>query len=139
MGLDIEFYLEEKHASLDYSYHTIHILREYACKMVGAISEDDEKPKENFPNLVWHSDCEGYYVGFLPSDNPNNPEWSKDSQLWVGSVEGLYKELQKISTHMIANNFEGEAKKILSDFLRCFAEIGYDSEENGRYVYIVFH
>jgi len=139
MGLDIEFYLEGKHASLDYNYSTIHILREYACKMVGAENEEHEKAKEAFPNLVWHSDCEGYYVGFLPSDNPNNEEWFKDSQLWVGSVQGLYKELQKISAHMIANKFEDKAKEILSDFLQCFNEIGYDPEENGRYAYIVFH
>ncbi len=133
MGLYIDFYLEEKNAHIHYNYHTIHILREYACKMVGAKDEDDTLAKEQFPNLVWHSDAEGYYVGFLPDD------WNSESHLWVGSAEGLWKELQRISAHMIETKYEGSAKEILSDLLRLFSEVGYNAEENGRYLYVVFH
>ncbi len=133
MGLNIDFYNKCKTAFLGYSYYTIHVLREYACAMVGATDEEDDKAKEAFPNLVWHSDCEGYYVGFLPE------EWSEESHLWVGSVEGLYKELQKISSNMIKNDYDGTAKEILQDFLKAFAEIEYNPEEGDRYTYIIFH
>jgi hypothetical protein len=133
MGLDIDFYLDNKNAHIHYNYHTIHILREYACKMVGAKDEDDPLAIEQFPNLVWHSDAEGYYVGFLSND------WTNDSHLWVGSVEGLYAELQRISAHMIQTKYEGDAKAILADILQLFAQVGYNQEENGRYAYIVFH
>jgi hypothetical protein len=142
MGLDISFYNfnEDKHAHIGWSYHTIHILRIYACQMVGATDESDEKAKEAFPNLVWHSDAEGYYVGFLPSDVTGNgwEPWPKESQLWVGSVEGLYKELQKVSSHMIANKYEGDAKEVLQRILQAFQEINYNPEETYRYAYIIF-
>lgn len=131
MGLYITFYLEGKQAHVTFSYGTIHILRMYACNMVGAKDEDDSLAIENFPNLVWHSDCEGYYVGFLPE------EWDKKSQLWIGSVEGLYQELQKISVHMIANNFDGEAKEVLKRLLGLFNEVDFDEENCGE-AYIVF-
>jgi hypothetical protein len=134
-GLVIDFYNRDlnKYASLDYDYHRIHILRDYASAMVGAKDEDDEKARQEFPNLVYHHDAEGYYVGFLPDT------WDKESQLWVGSVEGLYKELQRISAYMIETKYDGEAKEILREFLEAFTEIEYNPEENYRHTYIVFH
>ena len=136
MGLDITFYNlnNDLHSSLSYSYSTIHILRRYACDMIGAKDENSSKAMWEFPNLVWHCDAEGFYVGFLP-DKP----WNKGSQLWVGSVEGLYKELLRVQAHMLKNGYEGDAKKILMDFLKAFADIEYDPEENTRWIYIVFH
>jgi hypothetical protein len=132
-------YLEDKNAHIHFNYDGIHILRDYALKMVGANDEDSDLAREHFPNLIWHSDAEGYYVGFLPVDYDQTDEWNKQSQLWVGSVEGLYKELQKISTHMIQTKYEGEAKQVLADLLSLFEQVGFDAEENGRYAYIVFH
>jgi len=144
MGLDITFYnLNEKDQTyhIGWSYHTIHILRRYACNMVGAADEDSKEAKQNFPNLIWHSDAEGYYVGSLPSDYQGTflEEWNEQSQLWVGSVKGLYKELQKISTHMMANKYDGEAKEVLQRLLQAFQAIKYDPEESSRYAYIIFH
>ena len=144
MGLDITFYnLNEKDQThhIGWSYSTIHILRRYACSMVGATDEDSKEAKQNFPNLIWHSDAEGYYVGSLPSDYQGNDweEWNEQSQLWVGSVKGLYKELQKISTHMMANKYDGDAKEVLQRLLQGFQAIDYDIEESSRYAYIIFH
>jgi hypothetical protein len=141
MGLDIVLYNHNKNksAGLHWSYHTIHILRDYACTMIDAKDEDDKKAKQQFPNLVWHSDAEGYYVGFLPSDSESNPEeWNEDSQLWVGSVEGLYKELQRVSTHMIQNGYEGDAKEVLKKLLQLFADVEYEPEEDDRNMIITF-
>lgn len=142
MGLSIDFYNlnEDKHAHLHYSYHGIHILRRYACDIVGAKDENSKEAIAEFPNLVYHSDAEGYYVGFLLSDCDGSSweEWSPKSQLWVGSVQGLYKELLKVQAHMLKNEFEGDAKKILMDFLKAFADMEYDSEDNIRDFIIVF-
>jgi len=132
MGLDIDIYLYNKNAQLDYGYHTIHILREYACKMIGATDEDDPKAKQEFPNLIWHSDAEGYYVGFLPE------EWDLESHLWVGSVEGLYNELQRISADMIQTNYDGDAKRILSEILELFSKVEYTPDDS-RFTFIIFH
>ena len=132
MGLDIYLYANDKQSHIGWSYHTIHILRDYAAHMVGCKDEQDEKAIENFPNLNYHNDAEGYYVGFTPDD------WNKDSQLWVGSVEGLYKELQKISVHMIQTDYEGTAKKVLKELLGLFVEVEYDQEENGANAYMRF-
>jgi hypothetical protein len=136
MGLDIELYNtnNDKQASIHWSYSTIHVLRKYACTMINVTDERDAKTV--FPNLVWHDDCEGFYVGFLPNDD--NDEWTSDSQIWVGSVKGLYRELQKIATHMLQNNFEGEAKDILLRLLKMFTDVEYDPEESYRYAYIIF-
>lgn len=144
MGLSIGFYNtnENKEAHLHYNYHGIHILRDYALSMIGIENgkEEDPKAREEFPNLIWHSDAEGYYVGFLPSDCDGSgyEPWNGQSQLWVGSVEGLYKELQKVQRHMLKNEYEGEAKGILLDFLKAFADIEYDPDENSRYTVVIF-
>lgn len=142
MGLDFTFINQNnmKEASFHYSYSGIHVLRIYALQMIGlpANTENETDPKaiENFPNLVYHNDAEGYYVGSLPSDF--NESWPKEAQLWVGSVKGLYKELQKINAHMLANSYDGAAKEILQSFFKAFQEIEYDPEENAQYVTIIF-
>ena len=142
MGLDFTFINEAnmKEAHFHYSYSGIHILRRYALQMIGLPNdtnfETDPKAIENFPNLIYHNDAEGYYVGTLPSDF--NESWSKESQLWVGSVKGLYRELQRINAHMLANNYEDDAKTILQSFFKAFQEIEYDPEENASDVFIIF-
>jgi hypothetical protein len=147
MGLDITIYNlneKDKSAHIGWSYSTIHILRRYACVMLGLPdnndSESDPKARAAFPNLVWHSDAEGYYVGSLPSDYHGNDyeEWNERSRLWVGSVKGLYEELQKVSAHMIANKYEGEAKEVLQRLLQMFQDVNYNPEETYRYAYIIF-
>jgi len=100
--------------------------------MVGAEDENDMKAKEAFPNLVWHSDAEGYYVPVLPRD------WTLDSHIWIGNLNGLYVELQKVSAHMIQADYEGEAKRILKEMLQLFANVAYNSEEPCRHAVMVF-
>lgn len=142
MGLDYTFINETnmKQSHFHYNYSGIHILRKYALEMIGlpadTAKETDPKAIENFPNLIYHNDAEGYYVGTLPSDY--NESWPKEAQIEIGSVKGLYRELQRINAHMLANNFEGDAKEILQSFFKAFQEIEYDPEENARYVFIIF-
>lgn len=145
MGLDITFFNQNtnKEAGLHYNYHGIHILRDYALSMLGieAGKEDDPEARKEFPNLIWHNDAEGYYVGFLPVDCTTSDgwhPWDEKSQLWVGSVEGLYKELIRVQAHMLKNEFKGDAREILEEFLTAFAKIDFDLEENVRYVGIIF-
>jgi len=132
MVLDITLYANGKEAHIHFSYHTIHILRDYASQMVGGKDEDSEVARREFPNLVWHNDAEGYYVGWLPDD------WKLEAHIHVGSVEGLYKELQRIATHMLQTKYEGNAKKILQYLLDLFVQVGYDVEENCGDAFIEF-
>lgn len=132
MGLDITLFVDNDQSHVHFSYHTIHILRDYAAQTIGEENEDSKKAQETFPNLIWHNDTEGFYVGWLPED------WPMESQIHVGSVEGLYKELQRISAHMIQTEYEGEAKRVLQALLKLFADLEYDLEENASDAFIQF-
>lgn len=130
--LHITFSYYNKRADVTWAYHVLHWLRSYALQMVGVEpdlamdKEDSPQAREHFPNLCYHYDGEGYYVGTLPSDHGES--WPTEAQIAVGSVEGLYKELQKISAHMIQHDYSGDAERPLADLLRLFEEVEYDSE-----------
>jgi hypothetical protein len=143
MGTSFTFINEinMKRSHFSYGCSAIHSLRLYAINdMLDLPRETDNethaKVVEQFPNLCYHDDGEGYYVGITRKDF--NRDWPLDAQIWVGSVKGLYRELQRVNAHMLANNYEGDAKTVLQSFFKAFQEIEYDPEENEQYVVIFF-
>jgi hypothetical protein len=129
-----------KQASFSYTTSAIHWLRLYAIhNILGLPRETDnethKKVVAEFPNLCYHDDGEGYYVGITRKDC--NEDWPLSAQIWVGSVKGLYQELQRVNAHMLAHNHEGGAKEILQSFFKAFEEIEFNPDE-AHAVFIAF-
>jgi hypothetical protein len=130
-----------KRASFTLNTSAIHWLRLYAIhNILGLPREIDNETHKTviaqFPNLCYHDDGEGYYVGITRTDF--NKEWPLNAQIWVGSVRGLYRELQRVNAHMLADNHQEGARDVLQEFFKAFQEIEYDPEENAQYVFIIF-
>lgn len=112
MGLDI---LSASEKDYHFSYHGLHEIRYMAYRSIGGKLDEREWYKEQanettetpeydkalakFPNLYWHSDCDGKYTrrGRVESfDKPGN--------LQTGNSVGLLKELQFVKDNLPVND-----------------------------------
>lgn len=108
MGLDISSKSEKSYHS---SYGGLHQVRWMAYKSLGGIRDygmwhqlysndekdsKDEKSYEEYPNLMWHSDCDGTYTPDGKIDNMDKPE----NNLTTGNSVELLKELRLVKERL---------------------------------------
>lgn len=124
MGLDI-FSASDK--DYHFSYHGLHEIRYMAYRSIGGkLSESDwyhEQAAENretpeydkalakFPNLYWHSDCDGNYTldGHIES-------FETPGSLQTGNSKELLEELQFVKDNLPRNDtFVGEREWFIFD------------------------
>ncbi len=111
MGLDI-YSASDK--SYHYGYSGIHQVRYMGYRSIGGVGDFGtfmefqrqpeitgklEEAMERFPNLFWHSDCDGEYT----IDGEVKP-WDKPGRLETGNSKGLLEELQHIKDNLPAKN-----------------------------------
>lgn len=109
MGLDI-FSASEK--EYHFSYHGIHEIRYMAYRSIGGSlsfadwhhqqsegGEEYDKTLDKFPNLCWHSDCDGSYT-LTDEVEP----FDKLTNLSTGNSKGLLEELQFVKDNVPRND-----------------------------------
>lgn len=119
---------------------------EYSCELEEASNDEflldiyDEKTKTNFPHLINHSDCDGYYI---PCDFPE-PIWIEpeeyeslekhiDEPISVGSSLRLMDELNKINTYLKINPDD------IEDLEKFYETISNDNLEFVKWCWAVLH
>jgi len=137
MGLDI--YSKSSNKSYHFGYSGIHQLRYIAYRVVGGdktfsgyMRMGDERPEGcfdfcytcacyHFPNLMFHSDCEGTYT--------KRGKVLTDEHLLKGNSKGLLKELEALNTLADRENAKGEIR--WDDIFPQLYELVKDVVENG--------